>query len=410
MKSVQPSFTSRATLLAPPPPPKPHATHVVDGGRRAWCTLVGAWLAFAATFGYTYSFGVYQDFYTRSHAASASRISWIGSTQCFLIIAIGLPAGKLHDMGYFRHVVLTGSIIYTFSLFMLSFARPESYYQLFLSQGVGMGIGAGLVYVPSLAVQAQHWRARRSLAMGIVSSGVPAGGIIFPILLNQVFQTSVGFAWTVRASAFLVLGMLVAANLLMSSYPPVAKVGQVKAGVLWLFKDIPYMLLAFSGLFMNWGLFFPYFYLQLFSFIHGMNATFSFYTLAILNSAGVLGRIIPNLFVKQLGPVNLAVAISVGCTAVTFSLLCITSVGGIVAFALLYGFCAGAYVSLISPALYSLSENEWEVGIRLGLALSLSSVGALTGPPIDGALLGDTFQWSKPIAFSGVCTFFSLGA
>ena len=68
-----------------------------------------------ATFGYTNAFGVYQDLYTRSHAASTSRISWIGSTQLFFLIATGLPAGKLLDAGYFRHTTFIGSLIFVFS-------------------------------------------------------------------------------------------------------------------------------------------------------------------------------------------------------------------------------------------------------------------------------------------------------
>jgi hypothetical protein len=42
------------------------------------------------------------------------------------------------------------------------------------------------------------------------------------------------------------------------------------------------------------------------------------------------------------------------------------------------------------------------VSARFGVAFLISSFGALTGPPIDGALLGKTFPWSKAIIFSGV--------
>ena len=56
---------------------------------------------------------------------------------------------------------------------MLSLAHVDRYYQIILSQGVGSGIGAGLIYVPSMAIQAHHWRSRRALAMGIVITGNP---------------------------------------------------------------------------------------------------------------------------------------------------------------------------------------------------------------------------------------------
>ena len=59
----------------------------------------------------------------------------------------------------------------THSIFMLSLAHVDCYYQVFLSQGVGMGIGSGLIYLPAMAVQSHHWKARRALAMGIVITG-----------------------------------------------------------------------------------------------------------------------------------------------------------------------------------------------------------------------------------------------
>lgn len=73
-----------------------------------------SWLALFTTFGYASSFGVYQDLYTRAGMSSSSNISWIGSVQFFLFIAMGLPASKLLDKGYFRQVLLAGSLIYIF--------------------------------------------------------------------------------------------------------------------------------------------------------------------------------------------------------------------------------------------------------------------------------------------------------
>ena len=97
-----------------------------------------------------------------------------------------------------------------------------------------MGLGAGFLVAPSQGVQAHHWRKRRPMAMGIVATGqygptsslhlvmtflegAGFGGLIYPILLNQLINSSVGFAWAVRASAFLTLGLLFVANLIMTS-------------------------------------------------------------------------------------------------------------------------------------------------------------------------------------------------
>lgn len=145
---------------------------------------------------------------------------------------------------------------------MVSLVHQDRYYQIFLSQGIGMGIGAGILFVPAMAIQAHHWRRRRPLAIGVVtagtgfstsfsqaqytdiaSKGASIGGIVFPIMLNQLLNGSVGFAWGVRASAFLVLGMLLAANLLMKDNPAITAITRErKQDVKALFFDIPYML------------------------------------------------------------------------------------------------------------------------------------------------------------------------
>lgn len=50
-------------------------------------------------------------------------------------------------------------------MFMLSLAKPEQYYQVFLSQGMGMGVATGIMYTPVSSLVVQHFRKRRALAM-----------------------------------------------------------------------------------------------------------------------------------------------------------------------------------------------------------------------------------------------------
>ncbi|KAF4586380.1 hypothetical protein EYR38_010656 [Pleurotus pulmonarius] len=352
-----------------PEPP----SHPVDGGARAWCTLFGGTLMAMVTFGYVNAFGVYQDIYTRSQAATASNVSWIGSTQLFFLFAMGLPAGKLLDMGYLRQTNLVGSLIYVFSLCMVSLAHTDTYYQVYLSQGVGLGIGAG-----------------SSL-----------GGIVFPIMLNQLFQSSVGFEWGVRASAFVVLGLLVAANLLMSDNPSVKSAGE-KPVLKNILTDIPFMLTSFGVFVITWGIFFPYFYIQLFAVLHGVDPKIAFYSLAIMNAAGLPGRIFPGLLADRFGPFNIIVPVLLVNAALIFSLFGVSNEGGIVAFVVLYGAFSGAFVTLWAPCAAALAVHPNEVGIRFGVGYFMSAFGALIGTPINGALLGETFLWSKPIIFSGI--------
>ncbi|KAF8520548.1 MFS general substrate transporter [Gautieria morchelliformis] len=382
-----------------------------DGGARAWCTVLGGWLALFATFGYGSSYGVYQDLYTRAGTSSTSNISWIGSVNLFIFIGMGLPAGTLVDKGYFRHVILVGSFIYIFSLFALSFVHLDRYYQIFLSQGIGMGLGSGLIYLPSMVVQTHHWGAGRATAMGVVITGSSVGGIVYPIMLNHLFNGPVGFAWGVRASAFLNLGLLIMANLLMSPRlpPDHNQLEKPKPKVQQILRDVPFILAVIGGIVLvTLGLFFPYFYLQLYTILHGISPNFAFYTLTIQNGASIFGRIIPNILANKVGLLNTLTFMCFGSAVLAFSLFGVTDIGGVTIFAILYGFFSGAVLSLFSPAIASFASDVSEIGVRLGLTFFVASIAYLIGPPISGALLTNQYHWSRAIIFNGTIMLASL--
>ena len=71
-----------------------------------------------------------------------------------------------------------------FGIMMLSLAKE--YWQVFLTQGLCMGLGAGFLYVPSLALVGIWFSRKRALAMGIVMSGASVGEYILHLFTLQV--------------------------------------------------------------------------------------------------------------------------------------------------------------------------------------------------------------------------------
>ena len=62
-------------------------------------------------------------------------------------------------------------------------------------------------------------------------------------MLNHLFHGSAGFAWGVRAQAFLTLGLLIPANLLMRQPPRRAPSPDLpKARLIAMLTDVPYIL------------------------------------------------------------------------------------------------------------------------------------------------------------------------
>ncbi|KAG8747617.1 hypothetical protein FRC10_000160 [Ceratobasidium sp. 414] len=383
--NVEP-LDSEKQVVEPPPA-------IPDGGVAAWTTVAGAWLVLFCTFGYVNAFGVFEDYYSREYMTNktSSDIAW------------GLVSGKLFDAGYFHVTVAAGSLLYTFCLFMLSLAKENQYYQVFLPQAVGLGIGLGLLFLPSIGVISHHFKRRRALAMGIVTSGSSCGGIVFPIMLNKIFQRA-GFAWGVRSTGFVILGCFIAANLMMrtrlppKSQRPPAPPPDVKGIV----TDTAFQLAVAGAFLVMLGLFLPFFYLQLFAINHGLDHTLAFYSLAILNAASIFGRTIPNFVADKYGPFNLLIPCATISGVLIFAMFGVKSSAALVVFGLLYGFFSGAFISLIPPVFVSLSRNMQEIGLRMGLAFFVLGFSALTGTPIAGALLSTQFTWWKPIVFSGV--------
>ncbi len=51
----------------------------------------------------------------------------------------------------------------------------KQYYQAFLAQGVCFGIGAGMLFVPSVAVVSSYFDKYRSFSVGVAVSGSSLG-------------------------------------------------------------------------------------------------------------------------------------------------------------------------------------------------------------------------------------------
>ncbi|KDR77669.1 hypothetical protein GALMADRAFT_224931 [Galerina marginata CBS 339.88] len=372
-----------------------------DSGTKAWLTVLGAWFVLFASFGYIYSFGVYQDYYTRFYLSihSPSKIAWIGSVQLSLPFLLGLVSGKLFDVGYFHALQLCGGVILTVSLFGLSLAKPQKYAQIFLSQGIGMGVGIGFVFVPSLSVLSHHFRHRKAWATGVAMTGVSVGAIVFPISTHLL--PSIGFARTVRATGYLVIGTLVLGNLLMRPSPPKDVSQKPQIGIKSIITDPPYLFGITGASMCLFGFYFPLIYLQLYAVEHGIDENLAFYSISILNAAGIPGRLTANYFADIYGPWNLIIPTTALTAASIFSIFGVHSPGSLIAVSIFYGWFSGAWLSLIVAALASLARHPNEVGLRTGFGLALGSLATLGSAPIQGRLLSSTFIWSKAIIFSG---------
>ncbi|CZR54840.1 uncharacterized protein PAC_04724 [Phialocephala subalpina] len=391
-----------------------------EGGLRAWLTVAGAFCTLFVASGFTYGYGIFLSYYSthllKEH--TISQIAWIGSSAPFIHSVIGIPVGKLYDDGYFRALLLAGSTLYVVALMVLSVCTK--YYQIFLCQGLLVGIATGLLYQPSITIVSHYFEKRRALAMGIATSGASLGGVLYPILLNHLFA-KIGFAWGVRAAAFMILGMLVFANLVMTTRLPTRHRGSATlhasssdpvSGLLP--EDIPkinykkffnpaYVITVIgAGLIMT-GISFPFSYLQVFGQKNNAISTdLTFYVLSIMMTGAVFGPLVFSWLADWIGVLNVVIITVTISAGLQFALLGATTSGSIIIVGFLYGFFGGGFQALLGPIFSRLSFSVTEIGHRMGLGFFVLGVGSLIGSPIQGALLGSDFIWWKAVLFSAV--------
>jgi MFS family permease len=351
------------------------------------------------------TFGAYQAFYETHYLASTppSSISWIGTIQGFLLIVFGVITGPLYDLGYLRSLICVGTALVVFGLMMTSIATE--YYQIFLAFGVCVGLGAGCLFVPSVAIVATYFSTKRAAATGLTAAGGSvgqytmhtsvlvsieanqklAGGVIFPIVFRHL-EVRLGFGWATRVIAFIALGTLAISVVLMKPrIHPAKKRSLLEPAA---FKEPAYALFSISLFFVFIGLYIPFFYVPTYAQRELKTSDdLSFYLLAILNAASVFGRIIPNIIADYLGALNVLLPFTFCASILAFAWMAIHNVAGIVVFAILYGFFSGSVVSLPPTALAALSPDLSRVGTRMGMCFSFAGFGLLLGSPIAGAIL-----------------------
>ncbi|KAI1359956.1 major facilitator superfamily domain-containing protein [Xylaria arbuscula] len=354
-----------------------------------WLCALATFFMFINAWGLTQVFGLFQEFYIETwlQNTSPSDLSWIGSIQVFLVITAGTFTGPLFDAGYLRPLLFVGCVLLVVGMATLSVATQ--YYSIFLAQGVAVGLGGGLIYVPSLSFISTLFPDKtRPLAIGCVSSGGSVGGIIFSFMLRQLIP-SIGFGWAVRSVALvnLVLSAVALAILLPRPIQPPAN---KRAVFDWRAIREPNFLLFAIALFLNYIAFYiPAFFLPTFVTTSlGQSRDFGILTLVFVSIGSFLGRTIPLIAATYVGAVQVYFAGTVVAIVVLFAWISVHNVGGVVAFAIIYGLVSGVLVAAPSAAMShpTLSPTMDVIGSRMGVVWLFAGVGVLVGSPAAGAL------------------------
>lgn len=123
-----------------------------------------------------YSFGVFLPYLNEEFGFSRAIGSSIFSFRSFVLAFSLTLAGKLVDKYDPRKVVLGGGAIAALGVFLSGLATNG--WQLYLTYGLLIGLGDGVLYITCVAVVSRWFVKRRALAIGLITTGIPLSGLV----------------------------------------------------------------------------------------------------------------------------------------------------------------------------------------------------------------------------------------
>ena len=237
--------------------------------------------------------GTFQAFYEVEilRSESASNLSWIGSLQTFLSLFGGIAAGPLFDRGYLRSLTCVGGFLVVLGMMLTSVCY--SYWQFVLTQGLLVGLGCACLFTPGMAIVPQYFTKNRNLALGLATSGASLGGILYPIMFNQLLQRGVGFGWSCRILAFVILGTMMFAVAIVRWRGKQGTAAAKPSGALGAWKEPAYVMFTVCSFFGFMGIYVPFYYIQLYSFeLQYVDPSLLGYIVSFLSLGSLFGRLV----------------------------------------------------------------------------------------------------------------------
>ncbi|KAL4903513.1 hypothetical protein BDW74DRAFT_179929 [Aspergillus multicolor] len=390
-------------------PNNPNPDEFPDGGLKAWLVVLGAWCCLFCSYGWVNTIGLFQTYYQEDllSSYSPSAVSWITSVETGIMYASTPIYGKIYDDHGPKPLLVWGTFAHVFGLMMASLGRE--YYQIFLAQSVCSALGAAALFSAATGPIGSWFLRHRALAFGVMASGSSLSGCLIPIIVARLIPR-IGFPWTIRICAFIFLGLLcIALVVLEPRVRPKPRPWKFKA-FLQPLREPAFLTTTLGLSLFAWGMFIPFNFLVLEAQTHGMSLALANYQISILNATSIFGRIIPGWLGDRIGRFNIAILTTALSSIFALALWIPADTPTLtIVFAALFGFTSGTFVS-ITPALIQQLSSVHNVGIRIGACFGIMSLATFTGNPIAGALIErDDGGYLYAKIFSGVAMGLGFG-
>lgn len=374
------------------------------------------WFVLAACFAANFtlgeafwSFGVYvrpleQDFgWSRALTSSVYSISILGYALSAFFF------GRLADKHGPRWVLFASGLLAAAGMILCGFSNNIWQLRLFF---LIVGVGAGATFSVPTAVIQRWFNKYRGLTLGIVTSGVGVGAIVFAPMTswligilgwrNSFFITGVIYGVIITASSLIIIASPDKKGL--RPYGVQETSSESKVVTSWTsgaaIKTRAYLTLAtvYSLALISSQIF--QVHLVSYAIDHQVSETAAATALGLIGGFSVLGRLGAGLLSDKLGWQRSMAIAYFGCSLAVFALTGISEQWALYAFVAVYGICHGGRV----PPLVGLIGHFFgtvALAELIGICTGIAMVFGATGPYVAGFLYDVSGNYAVPFTSAG---------
>jgi MFS family permease len=369
--------------------------------------VVAAAFTFMFTgFGAAYSFTAFFKAFQAEFGAPRGDVALAFSVAAFIWFSCGAPGGVLADRFGPRRVTAAGVACLSVALWLAS--RADSLLMLYATYSIGLGIGIGLVYVPSVGAVQPWFERNRAAASGIAIAGIGAGNFVVPLLAAWWIEL---FGWR---GAYLALAVFVAvlggaAALAIRAPERHAQAAPLAGTPLREALKRTEFWWLYASLFLSCvGVFIPIVHLGPQAQDLGYSEAQGVALVSFVGLGSLAGRFTVGPFADRLGRRASLTLTYAGLGGMLVVWWLASSYWALAFFAIGFGVCYGGAVALLPTIVMDLFGARSVSGI-IGFLYTGAGLGTLLGPWLAGAAYDMFGAYSVPILTSAVLSFLAAG-
>jgi MFS family permease len=374
-----------------------------------WVVVAAAFTLMFVGFGVAYSFAAFFTALQSELGASRAHVALVFSVAAFVWFVCGAPGGVLADRFGPRRVAVCGIACLVAALWLASLAGSVG--MLYATYSLGIGIGVGLVYVPSVGAVQPWFTANRALASGLAVAGIGAGNFAVPLLAAWWIEL---FGWRNAFVALAIFALVLGgAAALAIDAPPREKAGPREGTALRAaLRSREFALLYAAMVFSCIGIFVPMVHIAPYAQDLGYSEAQGVALVSLIGLGSLIGRFTVGPFADRLGRRRSLVALCVALGAMQIVWWGASASYWLLAlFAVVFGMCYGSTVAILPTIVMDLYGARAVSGI-IGFLYTGAGIGALIGPWLAGAAYDAFGAYDAPIlagaAFAFVAAMFGL--